>query len=552
MFDPSGIGNAGGNENQHSDDGVLATDSNPSQTDDADRIGAIKTDLNGEVTPEIADDVSNLTEEFTEEPIETSIDTGVGQASDAALATAGMRPIGTMQAAAGDAAEQIATVQTQIENAEDVELNASEDIRASNNAIETDNGQAGSLIADLNSQQVQQGGQAGDVIAGSADGDNDIEVERVENASASEQLIDSNASIEPGPDLDSAASLSTEPSPITEPQQSDGIATPSETAVESNAISGTVAVGDTLAGSLPGPIATPGDDTDTTQAVPTDADLQAAAAEVETASTGDDTEQGSPSRPLVSISETGGGNASESEEFPILRLVIVIAGVISIMGPLTWWMYRRWQQSETEFDELPAAAVTTSAQVDDHGLPASSGGQISTPSGLDEHDSELSESTDLPEDRPEVSPREDQAEITENTDVMDFGSARDSEHPQSSADPASTSASDEYDDERSTQMEADDEQKPDLDATWDTDETIDESNRRSSQASDESVRREQYVGLPEKEQEIANKLELAYAYQEMGKIEGAIEILREVVSEGNESQVQEARESLARLVDDDW
>ena len=44
------------------------------------------------------------------------------------------------------------------------------------------------------------------------------------------------------------------------------------------------------------------------------------------------------------------------------------------------------------------------------------------------------------------------------------------------------------------------------------------------------------------DEEIGTKLELAYAYQKMGDVEGAIEILQEVIKEGNREQVKEAEE----------
>ena len=47
--------------------------------------------------------------------------------------------------------------------------------------------------------------------------------------------------------------------------------------------------------------------------------------------------------------------------------------------------------------------------------------------------------------------------------------------------------------------------------------------------------------------EAATKLELAYAYQKMGDVDGAREILQEVIKEGSEAQVKEAENSLASL-----
>ena len=42
-------------------------------------------------------------------------------------------------------------------------------------------------------------------------------------------------------------------------------------------------------------------------------------------------------------------------------------------------------------------------------------------------------------------------------------------------------------------------------------------------------------------------MELAYAYQKMGDIEGAKEILQEVVREGTEDQAKEAEKLLSTL-----
>jgi len=47
--------------------------------------------------------------------------------------------------------------------------------------------------------------------------------------------------------------------------------------------------------------------------------------------------------------------------------------------------------------------------------------------------------------------------------------------------------------------------------------------------------------------EVATKLELAKAYEEMGDREGARELLQEVVSEGTAGQQQKARDMIARL-----
>ena len=49
------------------------------------------------------------------------------------------------------------------------------------------------------------------------------------------------------------------------------------------------------------------------------------------------------------------------------------------------------------------------------------------------------------------------------------------------------------------------------------------------------------------DEETATKLELAYAYQKMGDSDGAKEILHEVIAEGNESQITEARRLLDSL-----
>jgi len=47
--------------------------------------------------------------------------------------------------------------------------------------------------------------------------------------------------------------------------------------------------------------------------------------------------------------------------------------------------------------------------------------------------------------------------------------------------------------------------------------------------------------------EVATKLELAQAYEEMGDLEGARELLNEVVSEGSEAQQAQARAKLDQM-----
>ena len=47
--------------------------------------------------------------------------------------------------------------------------------------------------------------------------------------------------------------------------------------------------------------------------------------------------------------------------------------------------------------------------------------------------------------------------------------------------------------------------------------------------------------------EAATKLDLAYAYQKMGDLDGAKEILEEVIKEGNDAQVSEAKNLIEAL-----
>ena len=63
---------------------------------------------------------------------------------------------------------------------------------------------------------------------------------------------------------------------------------------------------------------------------------------------------------------------------------------------------------------------------------------------------------------------------------------------------------------------------------------------------EEEARASEDVGIGPDE-ETATKLELAYAYQKMGDSDGAKEILQEVIAEGNESQIAEARRLLESL-----
>ena len=63
----------------------------------------------------------------------------------------------------------------------------------------------------------------------------------------------------------------------------------------------------------------------------------------------------------------------------------------------------------------------------------------------------------------------------------------------------------------------------------------------------ESVDEIEEGGLLPNNDETATKLELAYAYQKMGDIEGSKEILQEVIKEGNDEQVKEATQLMASL-----
>ena len=48
-------------------------------------------------------------------------------------------------------------------------------------------------------------------------------------------------------------------------------------------------------------------------------------------------------------------------------------------------------------------------------------------------------------------------------------------------------------------------------------------------------------------EDVSTKLDLAKAYEEMGDVDGARELLREVAKEGNSEQREKAKDLLARL-----
>ena len=70
------------------------------------------------------------------------------------------------------------------------------------------------------------------------------------------------------------------------------------------------------------------------------------------------------------------------------------------------------------------------------------------------------------------------------------------------------------------------------------------AQQKSDIESVESVEEIFYLG----EEESATKLELAYAYQNMGDPDGAIEILQEVIKEGSNEQVEEAKKFINSLI----
>ena len=89
---------------------------------------------------------------------------------------------------------------------------------------------------------------------------------------------------------------------------------------------------------------------------------------------------------------------------------------------------------------------------------------------------------------------------------------------------------------------ADEEELTDLDFFSGEDET------RPGGVAEESNEDVDELSIISKYDESATKLELAYAYKKMGDIDGAREILLEVITEGTESQRIEAREALAALL----
>ena len=67
----------------------------------------------------------------------------------------------------------------------------------------------------------------------------------------------------------------------------------------------------------------------------------------------------------------------------------------------------------------------------------------------------------------------------------------------------------------------------------------------------ESVDDIEELDLMSDAEEVATKLELAYAYRKMGDKEGAKEILQEVIKEGSNEQIKEAKELMSSLDDND-
>ena len=63
----------------------------------------------------------------------------------------------------------------------------------------------------------------------------------------------------------------------------------------------------------------------------------------------------------------------------------------------------------------------------------------------------------------------------------------------------------------------------------------------------ESVDDIEEINMLSADDETATKLELAYAYQNMGDMEGATEILQEVIKEGSDEQIEEASKLLGSL-----
>jgi pilus assembly protein FimV len=104
------------------------------------------------------------------------------------------------------------------------------------------------------------------------------------------------------------------------------------------------------------------------------------------------------------------------------------------------------------------------------------------------------------------------------------------------------------DDEIEFDIEIDDEPDETI-ATTDDDLTSDDDLEFLSDddVEIESIDDIEEVDMLSADDEAATKLELAYAYQKMGDVEGATEILQEVIKEGSDEQVEEARKLLGTL-----
>ena len=106
------------------------------------------------------------------------------------------------------------------------------------------------------------------------------------------------------------------------------------------------------------------------------------------------------------------------------------------------------------------------------------------------------------------------------------------------------------DDDIEIDLEADDDPDDSADVSVDAEE--DDLDDLGFLSDDDEVEIESVGDIEEvevlaDEDETATKLELAYAYQKMGDVDGAKEILQEVVKEGNDEQVKEAEKLIASL-----
>ncbi len=198
---------------------------------------------------------------------------------------------------------------------------------------------------------------------------------------------------------------------------------------------------------------------------------------------------------------------------------------------------------DLEIDSLEFDAGTEVADAED--LPGQEGTEDKEPeAGEKEEEADDENALDFEFDKEEIKEGEESSEETRAEDIETFDFDLD-ETAEVKAEEETTEEDDDFD----FDLDDEAEESAEPEVIEDEEDDLDDLGFLSEdeEVEIESVGEAEEVDMLSDDEETATKLELAYAYQKMGDVAGAKEILEEVIKEGSDEQVKEAEGLLTSL-----